>query len=255
MRQALEKIGISVLDFILPAHCPITGEPVEHNGALSPEVWAGLQFIREPQCIQCGLPFAFDTGAIEQNSVQEAMKRCTQCLYQPPSFDKARARLIYNDTSRQLLLRFKHGDQLQLKRLFTPYMLQSHADLDCAYDYITAVPIHPYRLLKRRYNQAAILSQTLAGRLDNKAVYTPDLLKRVKHTKQQEGDRTARRKNVSKAFIVHEKYKTAVRDKAVLIVDDVYTTGATVDSCARTLKRAGAARVDVLTLARVVRDM
>ena len=255
MRQVIERIGVSLLDFLLPAHCPVTGEPVEHSGGLSAEVWAGLQFIQDPKCIQCGLPFAFDTGAIEENSAQEVMKRCTQCLYQPPSFDRARARLIYNDTSRQLLLRFKHGDQLQLRRLFTPYISQSHADLACDYDFITAVPIHPYRLLKRRYNQAAILAQTLSVALGRKKLYTPELLKRVRHTKQQEGDRMARRKNVSKAFAVPDKYKAPVRDKAILIVDDVYTTGATVDSCARTLKRAGSTRVDVLTLARVVRDM
>ena len=177
---------------------------------------------------------------------------CAACLESPPLFRQARAALIYDDASKALILRFKHGDQLQAVRVLTPWLAEAGAELIAQADVFVPVPLHRWRLLKRRYNQSALLAARLA-RQSGKAAAV-DALVRVRATPPQGHlKRAERAANVRGAFRVRDA--RAIAGKRVLLVDDVMTTGATLNACAGALLDAGALSVDVLCVARVVRDI
>ncbi|MCB9965499.1 MAG: ComF family protein [Rhodospirillales bacterium] len=231
------------VDLILPPRCAFSGKIVSQQGAIQPEEWTKLQFISDPFCRCCGHPFDFKI---------DADMCCPSCLSDPPEFSKARAPLLYEDQSRSLILRFKHADQLHTLDTFLPWMLKAGASLLEQTDLILPVPLHRWRLIKRRYNQAALI----AARISKKAnlPWHHDLLLRARATPTQ-GHKKAldRKKNVKDAFTVPARKKNLLTGKTILLIDDVYTTGATVRECSRTLLNAGAAEVNVLTLARVVK--
>ncbi len=177
---------------------------------------------------------------------------CGACNSRPPSFMRARAVFRYDEASRSLILRFKHADELQGAPAFGRWLARAGAELCGDADLIAPVPLHRWRLLARRYNQSALLAQSLS-RVSGKPLAV-DLLKRRRPTPSQGRlSRSARRRNVRGAFILRRGAASVVRGVRVLLVDDVLTTGATVEECARVLVASGAAAVDVLTLARVVR--
>lgn len=241
----------NILDFILPPLCPITGLRVAEPGLISAEAWEGLEFIETPYCHQCGVPMEFMD---EQAAKAGEELICATCLSNPPDFDQMRSVWRYNDDTSRLIMRFKHGDQLHLIRSFLPHMKRTLQEITAQHSVVIPVPLHRYRLLKRLYNQAGLLAQSLAKESPH-LTFEPDLLKRHKHTKSQgHMKHEARRKNVKNAFSLTPDAKEKVNGKHVLLVDDVYTSGATVNACAKILKDEGkAARVDVLTLARVVK--
>jgi len=203
-----------------------------------------MRFITAPQCACCGLPFEFDVaiGMI-----------CGACADRAPFFDRARSVLVYDDASRQIVLRFKHADQTDLAPIMAGWMQSSAAKLINNCDLLVPVPLHWTRLFKRRYNQSAMLALTLA-KISGRPV-KPDVLVRKKRTPSQ-GHLSShqRRKNVQGAFFVTSKLKPMIKGQRILLIDDVYTTGATVDACAKTLLGAGARGVDVLTFARAVKS-
>ena len=207
------------------------------TSGLSVQAWGRIHFIEAPLCDGCGTPFEFDTGA-----------RCPACTAQPRAFDRARAACFYDDASRDLILQFKHADRVDLVPLFTSWLRRSAGDLLTGADVIIPVPLHRGRLLKRKYNQAAEIARPLARSIG--ARYLPDTLKRARDTGSQAGKSgSGRARNVQGAFKVRDP--KAIAGKRVLIVDDVMTTGATVEACARALRKAGAVGVDVAVLARV----
>ncbi len=233
-----------VLDAVLPPLCLGCGEIVETAGALCVGCWPGFSFIASPHCAQCGVPFSSDIG-------DQAL--CVDCLTRPPRFRRARAAMIYDDRSRRLVLPFKHGDRTDMARACGGWMARAGAELLVDADLVAPVPLHWRRLLTRRYNQALLLAQSVA----REAAHTklaPDLLRRRRWTGSQAGLKAReRRRNVREAFEVHPRWMAHLKGKAVLLVDDVLTTGATVEACTAVLERGGARSVDVLTLARVVR--
>jgi len=176
---------------------------------------------------------------------------CAACLTQPPAFDKARAIMAYDDKSRSAILALKHADRLDLVPGFSRWLGRTGRSLLDDSDLIVPVPLHSLRLWSRRYNQSAELARRLAR--EWKRVYEPFALARSRPTASQGAmaSAKARRRNVLGAFQVPDPAK--VKGKRVLLLDDVMTTGATVQACARALKRAGAERVHVLVLARVVK--
>ena len=239
--------GRAVLDAVLPPLCLGCNEIVGAPGALCTSCWQGFSFISAPHCACCGTPFAEDLGA-------EAL--CAGCLARPPRYHRARAALVYDNESRRIVLPFKHGDRTDIARACGGWMARAGADLLPSADLVAPVPLHWRRLFMRRYNQALLLARIVVrtappGRTLHLA---PDLLRRRRWTGSQAGLKAKeRRRNVREAFDVHPKWQPHVAGKTVLLVDDVLTTGATVEACARALQRAGAQRVDVLTLARVIR--
>ena len=221
----------------------MTDEPVDVVGKLHPSAWVKLTFIGAPQCERCGIPFAFDPGAGTE---------CAACRADPPVFGRARAPLIYDDVSRPLVLGFKHGGRRDGLALFAQWMAQAGADLLEDADLLVPIPLHRARLRKRRFNQAGLLAHALS--LSARPRFAPDILARVRNSPSQAGrSANGRVKNVRGAFAVRSAAKPSLAGKRAVLVDDVYTTGATLSACARVLKRAGAAHVDALALARVAR--
>jgi predicted amidophosphoribosyltransferase len=250
---ALRKSAAVVLDAILPPRCLKCGEIVADPGSLCAQCWPTLRFLGAPCCACCGLPFEFDMG---ENSL------CGACIADRPRFDRARAALVYDDASRDLVLRFKHADRIDGAATFAGWMARAGAELVAAADVIAPVPLHRWRLVRRRYNQAAVLANAIAARAnaapaDSGArgkLAVPDLLVRRRATASQGHlGRSQRHSNVAGAFALHPGRAQVAAGARILLIDDVLTTGATAEACARVLRSAGAVAVDLLVLARVVR--
>lgn len=233
-------LGALALDALLPGRCLRCGAIVGAAGALCAACWDAMSFIAPPLCARCGQPFEVDPmGAVE----------CAACLAEPPAYRRARAVFRYDAASRDLILRFKHADRTSAAPHMAQWMARAGAELLAEADAIVPVPLHRWRLWRRRYNQAALLALALA-RLAGKPCI-PDALVRVRATPSQGlMGRSQRRRNVRGAF--HAARGADIAGRRVLLIDDVLTSGATVDECVRALERGGAECVDVLTLARVV---
>lgn len=233
----------TVLEWVLPATCILCENAVTRHGGCCPNCWKTLNFIEEPVCPRLGTPFSIDLG--EQMWSAEA-------IADPPPFDRLRAPLIYDAAARKLVTGLKFHDRIHFAAPMARWMLRSGAPLLADGPIIIPIPLHRARLWSRRYNQSAELARHLARLSGCDAKYNPLMLHRKKHTTQQVGLTAQQRiKNVSGAFYVSKTHKPALDQAHVLLVDDVYTTGATVKSATRCLKRAGAARVDVLVFAKV----
>ena len=214
--------------------------PVQSRG-LTAEAWTRLRFIEAPVCDGCGAPAEFDAG--------EAA-RCSACLARRRAYDRARAAVIYDDGSRDLILKLKRADRTELAGLFALWLARAARDLVEDADAVVPVPLHPYRLLARRFNQAAEIARPLARRAG--LAYLPGAVIRRRDTPSQAGRSSAgRRRNVAGAFAAPKAMWRKIEGRRVLLVDDVLTTGATAEACARVLKAAGAAQVCLATVARV----
>lgn len=244
-RMSRRNTGVSTLvDMILPPLCPGCSLPVGKQGLICADCWKGLTFLGNPLCAACGLPFSYE---VEDTTL------CGACLKRMPSCQRIRSAISYGEVSREMILRFKHADHLQAAPVFAEWMRRAGQDLLETCDLLVPVPLHRWRLFRRRYNQAALLAQALAKSLPQGRLAV-DLLQRSRKTPSQgQMSATERERNVRGAFAVPAGWADSLTGMRVLLVDDVYTTGATLEACARTLLRAGAAQVDALTLARVVR--
>ncbi len=239
----LKGFGTLALDALLPPRCVVCYAAVEQPGALCGSCWEQIDFLAPPLCATCGFPFAFDVGP---------GTLCGACARETPVFDRARAVLTYNQASRALLLRFKHGDRTEGAPAFARWMLRAGAELIEEADLVVPVPLHRLRLFRRRYNQSALLAQAIARAAE--LTFAPDLLVRKRNTPPQGRlSPAARRSNVAGAFAIRPGGDAALGGRRVLLIDDVFTSGATVEACSSLLKRNGAATVQVLVLARVVR--
>jgi len=238
---AARRALAGLVDLVLPVRCVKRGVPVGEAGTLCPTCWADLTFITAPLCACCGLPFSF---------AAPGDSRCGQCIAVPPPYARARAALVYDEGCRGLVLAFKHGDRTDLAPVFGRWLARAGAELLAGADLLVPVPLHRWRLFRRRYNQAALLAQALAR--ESGVACMPDLLVRRRATPSQGGlGRRGRARNVAGAFALSRRARDLVPGRAILLIDDVHTTGATLGECAKLLSRAGAARVEVLTVARV----
>jgi ComF family protein len=238
----LGRAARRTIDVLLPARCLICGSIVAADGALCSGCWDKIDFLGSPCCACCGLPFELDEGC-------DAL--CGMCVARRPDFGRARAVFRYDDVSKSLILRFKHSDRIGAAPQFARWMARAGADLLRDADLIVPVPLNRWRLLARRYNQAALLGNAISNL--SGVPTCPDALVRHRRTPSQGTmGRLYRYRNVRGAFRVARPERIA--GKRVLLIDDVLTSGATTGECAKTLMRAGAIAVDVLTLARVVLD-
>lgn len=243
LRRAGKATARRIVDTILPPRCLACGTVVADPGTVCSDCWRGIAFLGPPWCACCGLPFPYDAG-------DGAL--CGDCARERPPYDRARSAMVYDDASRDLILAFKHADRTDAAAAFGDWLARAGAEILPGTDLIVPVPLHRRRLLARRYNQSALLALALSKRTGVPALV--DGLVRTRATPSQGRlNRAQRQRNVQGAFSVRPARKTRIAGKSVLLVDDVLTTGATLGACARALRRGGAARVDVVTIARVTR--
>jgi ComF family protein len=231
----------AALDLVLPPRCMGCGLIVPADGSFCPDCWASLAFITPPTCALCGDPFEVP---------RESGSLCGACLAEPPRFN-ARAVVAYGGAAKDVILGLKHSDRDHLARAMGAQIARLGSDWLVG-ALIVPVPLHRSRLWRRGYNQAALIARAVARA--SGADLALDLLERRKATPPSQGmNRTERAANVRGAFRVPQGKREKLRGRAVVLIDDVLTTGATADACARTLRRAGAATVNLLAWARVVR--
>jgi len=245
---SMRRAAHGALDLLLPPQ-PLDQPPdaaasrgagVQWRG-LTPPAWSRIAFIEAPFCDACGAPFDYDQGP---------GSRCAACCREAPAFDHARAACVYDEPVSDLILKLKHADRTDLSGLFARWIARAAADLLPRIDGVVPVPLHRWRLLRRRYNQAAEIARPLARQA--RLAYWPEALVRHRATRTQGGKSgDARRTNVVGAFAVPLAWRGRVDGRRILLVDDVLTTGATAEGCAVALKAAGAACVDVAVIARV----
>src|SRR6266403_886633 len=230
-----------VINIALPQLCPSCREPVDGAG-LCPACWSKLSFTAPPYCERLGIPFPFDggPGLLSMEAIAD-----------PPAYNRARAAVRYDDIARKLVHALKYGDRLDLAPTMGRWMARAGRELLADGDAIVPVPLHWRRQWTRRFNQSALPAEVIAKASGRMVAH--GALKRVKATPQQVGlDKSERAHNVQGAFRVPTEGKAEVAGRKLVLVDDVLTSGATVDACARALLRGGAASVDVVVFARVV---
>jgi ComF family protein len=232
-------------DLLFPLSCKVCGNHIRsgETPGICEACWSTIQFLDEPCCPRCGKPFASEAALSHSPEHQ-----CGDCREKPPHYDRAVSVALYDQALAEAIHLFKYSKKIQWSRPLGRLLLKRIADFG-RIDVILPVPLHSKRLRQREFNQSLLLAREI-----NLATGLPlqvDNLRRVRWTQPQiELNGEERRKNVRKAFEV--KWPDQVEDRCVLLVDDVFTTGATVNECARALKRAGAKSVSVLTLARMV---
>jgi len=237
---AVRGVLRSALDLALPRLCPACRETVEGRG-LCASCWSKLSFITRPYCERLGIPFVYDPGPGILSM---------EAIADPPSYNRARAAVRFDEISRALVHALKYGDRLDLAPMMGRWVAQAGRELLADADALVPVPLHWRRQWARRFNQSAMLAATISAA--SGVPIAAGALKRVKATVQQVGlSRAERGDNIQGAFRVPETGKAAVAGRRLVLIDDVLTSGATVEGCARALLRAGAANVDVLIFARV----
>lgn len=231
-----------LLDGLLPPRCPACAIRTGSHGGLCPACWRGLALIERPFCERLGVPFAYDHGPGMLSA---------EAVASPPAFGRARSAARYDGVAVDLVHRLKYQDRVELAPLLARLMTAAGRDLLAEADLLVPVPLHRARLWRRRFNQSALLAREIA-RMSGMAS-DPLALVRHRRTGQQVGlSRTQRARNVEAAFSVPEEARGRLRHRRLVLVDDVLTSGATVEAASRALLRAGAGSVDVLTFARVI---
>lgn len=236
------RLWRGLVDVLTPSQCLCCGTAVPDAASLCVICWNAVSHLDDPVCDMLGTPFAYDQGA-------KALSPAA--LADPPPWDRARAAVAFDDTTRKLIHDLKYRDRQEAADLMARMMARAGRSLAAEADIIIPVPLYRWRLWQRRFNQSAML----AGRLAKLSglPWRGDLLVRRKRTRSQVGlDAEARRRNVRGAFEVTPDGRARIAGKTVLLVDDVRTTGATSSACAATLKEAGAARVNLLSFALVL---
>lgn len=228
-------------DYALPPRCPACGVIVTGDHQFCLDCWGNLEFTGQPCCASCQLPLP--DGALEGD-------QCAPCLAEKPPFDGVRAAVVYNETSGAIVMRLKYGRRTGHAALIAK-SLQAHLPSDAGEWTFLPVPLHASRLWQRGFNQSLLIAKHLAGPVG--ATIQSDWLLRRKRTRPLRGmSGKQRAAEVKAVFALNPAHKGHIKDKKIILVDDVFTTGATARACAKILKQGGAKEVLVFCWARVV---
>ncbi len=234
----IKNIANNLFEYIFPYSCICCSDLVVGNNAICVKCIQKFDFISKPYCFVCGTRFAF---YIQDRAV------CARCIQNPPSYDKARSLLYFNYYSKKLLYLFKYYDKTICARFFAKLLIQRYKDDLDNLDFVVPVPMHRIKRLYRYYNPSELLAKEIAILINKKLI--PDLLIKVKWTKSQTGLSKAKRINNLKGSI-HYNNKYNIKNKSILLIDDVHTTGTTSNICSMILKKASAYKVNLLTISR-----
>lgn len=247
LHALLRRAPGSLLDLLLPPQCICCDALVEQQGQLCAACFGHTDFITAPYCTRCGVPF----GAADQGSAcGDVAALCPSCVASPPLFGRARAALRYNAQGRQLILPMKHADRPELATMLAPHMARAGTALLQHADLLVPVPLHRRRLFHRRYNQAALLAAAIA-RIAGVPALLDALVRRHATASLDTKSPAERAAVVRDAFAIRPARAGMLAGRAVVLIDDVMTSGATANACAATLLAGGARSVDVLLAARV----
>lgn len=264
------------IDIILPSRCPSCGEIVKvdqtrlvgKQGGFCLSCWSDLKFITPPWCISCAIPFIFADDNDGPIDPLDDRRKCAACLDKPPLHDGIRAALIYDEIPRKVILKFKYGGRIAIASLIAGHLQRFLADDITALGsdvWIAPVPLHWTRLWKRSYNQSALICDALIkprplqqepeqNELKQSYHHVVDLVKRIKRTPPLKGGNAKQRRKLLKgAFALNPKYADGIKGRSVILVDDVYTSGATTNACVKILKAAGADKVIIYCWTRVIK--
>ena len=246
VRTSLLQFARTTKDLIFPPVCPLCREDTTSPDTLCPECWCDMAFLDGAGCRYCGYPI--DTGMFGSEDLV-----CDDCTRRPKHWQRGRAVFRYEGSGRRLILGLKHGDRMDRVPMLADWTVRAAGPIASEPGVLIPIPLHWKRRLKRRANQVAELSRAIARRCPD-LVHAPLGLRRVRFTGSQDGkDQETRVRNVSDAFVPSRDSRKFL-GRRVVLVDDVFTTGATLNEAARVCLDAGAISVDVLVLALVVRD-
>lgn len=246
INQFFKNILFCFLKFLYPNRCPICKDVVDGENNFCINCWKKIQFISEPYCNICGEPFEYSFGLQSDELI------CGKCLYKKPYYDKAISVFIYEKNIARAIFEFKFYQKTFLSKFFSKLISGSVRKVIDEVDIVVPVPMHIKRLRWRGYSQSFLLARDLAE-LENKIII-PDLLLKIKHTKAQAKLKNKeRKKNLKSVFVFNDKYKDFISDKKIALIDDVITTGTTVNECSKILKENKVKKVFVFSIAKTSR--
>jgi ComF family protein len=235
----LTRFGQRLADLVYPPSCIACGAALAAHEGICPACWRLMPLITKPICDRYGTPLPVDHGGMMLSPLAVA---------DPPVFGRARAVARYDGVARELVHGLKYGDRVELAEIMGQWMAREGVEILADAELLVPIPLHWFRLWRRRFNQAAALAQSIGKKTGVPVGY--EALKRVKATRPQVGlTRTERATNLEKAFAIHEADRPLITGRRVVLVDDVMTTASTGNVAARTLLKAGAASVDLLVFA------
>ena len=242
IKKIILMVGKRILDFILPPRCEHCGDNVLETATLCVDCWGKLPFIQPPFCPICN-------GSIDKNNLIPGQK-CQPCQSDIPPYDRARAILQYQGIATDMILKFKHANQISLARFFARLLLQSSAEVFTNSDYLLPIPLHHWRLFKRGYNQSARLAQELSA-ISGIKVSLLALRRSYNSPSQGRLKPEERIKNLENAFAISANWRKKLQGKRVILIDDVLTSGATIEACSLVLRQVGVKDITALSIARV----
>ncbi len=245
MLKNLKKFSQKIFEIIFPNRCLTCRQMIGHGGIFCNEDWKKLQFITDPKCNICAHPFDFSYDISNE-------LLCPKCLQNRPAFDSTAVIFCYNEQIKKIIFDLKYYDATHLSNKFSELILAKLKDELPSYDLIIAVPLHKNRLRQRKFNQSVLLARAILKHTKNLKFY-PDILVRKKYTQAQAKlTQKERLQNLQNSFEINPKYKNTLKDKNILLIDDVMTTGATAENCARVLKEYGCGKIKAVAIAKAV---